>query len=94
MKNPLCNICGKNADWYCIFSYKEKQYGVSRCHDCKNATETSLHNKKPYNSIPLWFGSWAMSPVTSFTPLRISRDEVEARSKAIPLKNVFEESDE
>lgn len=96
---PLCNICGKSADWRCIFSFRENNYAVNRCHKHMNSQEELLNNARPWNNIPLWYGSWALPSVVGNLnhPDRIPVSEIlirEARKgKVIPLPNKHEDSD-
>ena len=90
-----CNLCGKIADWLVLFYYKGKAYATTRCHECKNKSEPQLSNKEYYNSIPLWYGSWAFPEVRDDSPFRVPRAEVLARlsPEVILLRNPFEETD-
>ena len=58
---PLCNLCGKSADWLVLFYDDEngKTYATTRCCDCFRKPEPQLNGKIPYNNLPLWYGSWA-----------------------------------
>jgi len=58
---PLCNLCGKIADWLVLFydDKNNKTYATTRCHECFRKLEPQLDNKTPYNNLPLWYGFWA-----------------------------------
>jgi len=80
---PLCNLCGRIADWLILFHDKKdgKIYVTTRCYECLRKPEPQLNNKISYSNIPLWYGAW--TEILSRLPPNV-----------ILLHNSFEEQDE
>ena len=94
---PLCNLCGKTA-WNLVLFYDDKnnkKYATTRCPDCIHKPEPQLNNKTPYNSVPLWYGSYAFPEVKIYSPdspVMLTRTEVHTKfPDVIFLRNPFEE---
>ena len=96
-KYPLCNICGKHADWLVIFNDRKtkKEYATTRCHEHAKRPEAELNNLSPYDQRPLWYGSWAIDTDSrGESSLHIlSRGKVRSmlHSNISLLSNLFEE---
>lgn len=99
-KYPLCNICGKHADWLVVFNDRKskKEYATTRCHEHARTPEPNLNNLLPYDRRPLWYGSWCFSADEGrYSSLGIiSRVKIRSllSSNITLLSNLFEKEDE